>query len=95
MGRVLGPPAFSIGIKTKIISFSIWKLIITMLYLIYLMGNSARNKHKKSLCFVSRGNGGTHADFTKTTFTEIKPTQAAGKTTPPETGGIMENGGVK
>jgi hypothetical protein len=34
------------------------------------MGNSARNKHQKSLCFVSRGNGGLHADFTKTKINE-------------------------
>jgi len=43
--------------------------------IINLMGNSARNKHQKSLHFVSRGNGGLHADFTKTTITETNATR--------------------
>jgi len=55
------------------------------------MKNSARNKHQKSLCFVSRGNGDLHADFTKTTITETKPTQSAGKTHSRGSVGAREN----
>jgi len=48
------------------------------------MKNSAKNKHQKSLHFVSRGNGGTHADFTTTTFTEINLIRAERITKPGE-----------
>jgi len=43
------------------------------------MGNSARNKiQPETLHFVTRGNGGLHADFTQTTINATKPTQSVG-----------------
>jgi hypothetical protein len=56
------------------------------------MKHSARNNTQpEPLHFVSRGNGGLHADFTKTTFTEIKPTQSVKTAVPTRSVGTSEN----